>query len=737
MPGPRFDGWHHLRYVGDRALAAQHLPLARKVLGFVREQAEANGLQTYKHEVPIPGGKIVGEMVGGQPRATIVVGPAQEKTRLDLVEGFILRFAEELEIDPPPDPVIFSLPREGAPDDEVGVARFYGADSFGRDETDDAVRGTYSHVFGPREKLTSQLPAGALWTSRDGEAVSWFRGFPGYWPPHYVHPGAPYGGYVAIYGNIVFVVPSTRDRVMAAAARDGYLYVWVASGLWEYPNYTPPATPSICGDIWATQPYPDMAHVFRLYRLPLKVTTDVRGVQVYKASSIEDGELLLDTPLPRAWGAWTFNRDVTKLVSIQLPEKAVLYHKAEYVPIVGSLSRPGYAPSSDEHADMPTTGALRFEVSITHNSDGAAAATFSQAPAGNVVAEEDGVVLELVQHELFLDTRDRRLQINYKCGDWELLASRTQDTWATPGEDVRTQEYNVLLAAHLPTRSFLFYHVEQHHKPAPSYVKGRYRIFRALPTGGIEEVLDVDSDPLDVSSPEVATMAFNPPTALMGTGALTVDGTAFEWFRAWDGITTLLTLTYDRSFLTILPNEGEDHHYLDTAWIAVWAKPLVAFSWGVGEHYGAGGVYFGSRDFYGPWTWYWTEGDFGPEAHIIHFNGTRINSLDAKTFNVFFGGGTAALTYDPRTSPFESLYIADAAPAAVQLTQSLGGGDPTSVISELGAKRRLRWSTRGNASAMASGLDAALPGGDRLGACVMLGHTGKPRREQRAGVETQ
>lgn len=739
MPGARYDGWHHLRYVGDRELAAQHLPQARKVLGFVRDQAEVNGLQTYKHVVELDdGGLIIGELIGGQMRATIDVRGVGKEGYQPLVEGFILRFIEELDVGARErDPAMFSLPSESDADG-AGTALFYSADSFGAAETAREYRGTYSHVFGPRSNLDRQLVSGALWTSRDGEAITWWRGFSGYWPAHYAHPGAPHGAYVAIYGNVVFTVPSSGDRVMAAAARDGYLYVLLASGLWEYPSPTAPSAPATCGDIWVSQPYPDVFHVYQLYRIPLTVTTDARGVRVYRAGKLEDGELLLDTPLPRAWGAWTFNRDVTKLVSIQLPKKAVLYHQSTYVPFVGALGRPGYDVSSDEHADMPADDSLRFEISIAHSDDNVTA-TFSQTPAGSVVAEEDGVTLELVQHELSLSTRDHRAQVNYKCGDWELLAARSQDTWPSEEETVLTYERNTLLAAHLPTRSFLFYHVEQHLKPGPAYVRGRYRVFRPDASGAIEEVLDVDSNPLDISSPLVGSAEFVSAPSVMGCGRYTSDGTAFEWFRAWDGITTLLTLTYDRSFLTIEPYIGEDSHPLDAAWLPLWRKPLVDFSWKLGEKYGAGGVYFGSRNFYGPWTWEWAEGDFAPEDHIIHFNGKRLGSLNARTFNVTFGGAKAA-TYDPRETAPETLYVADTAVAAEQQLVVPGDYEDMEALNNaLNAKRALRWATRGDAATVLAGLDAAVPStppsGEKLGNYVYLGHTGKPRREQRAGVE--
>ena len=78
MPGTRYEDWHHLRVEGDQNAARDLIPLARKVLGFTVQQAAFNGMQTYKHVVPLPGGgEIVGEVNGGIPRVTVFVPPPQ------------------------------------------------------------------------------------------------------------------------------------------------------------------------------------------------------------------------------------------------------------------------------------------------------------------------------------------------------------------------------------------------------------------------------------------------------------------------------------------------------------------------------------------------------------------------------------------------------------------------------------------------------------------------------------
>lgn len=724
MPGPRFDGWHHLRYAGDRALAAQHLSLARKVLGFVREQAEANGLQTYKHEVPIPGGKIVGEMVGGQPRVTIVVNPPKEHATGPLVDGFVLRVSADLGAGEDLDPLVLLPPGESA-DDPRWSALFYGADSFGAGGTPSDLRGVYSHVFGPREQLPTMLGAGPIWVSQDDEVVSWFRGFPSYWPQHYTHPGASYSGFVTIYGHTAFTVPDANMRVMAAAARGNALFVLVASGLWEMPSPTPPPAPAICGDVWASQPYPSLFHVYRLYRLPLRVETTPLGVQVYKAATLDEGDLLLDVPLERAYGAWSFNRDVTKLVSVQLPEKAVMFTPSALQ--TDASWGDYYGPLFEPADSMPTSGAQRFEITITHAATVTAA--FSQGPAASVVAEEDSVQLELVPHGSFFDGT---AEIRYKCGDWELTASKTYA--GVGGDPTRSGERNVLLYAHLPTRTFVFHHTVYTLNPAPRSVATKYRVFRPNADGAITEVADADPAPQTHEAPVslALDLALTAMPTVMGVGRANATFDDWAWFRAWDGITTLLTITYDRTFQTFdeAPDVLVPH---SMKWAPLWAGPLVGFEIPVGPRYGAGGVYFGSTTFSGPWTWDWSLGPDDNVAKRVYFNGTRIDVVDARTFGVAFGATTGA-SHDDRQGRVVSACIADAAPAAV-LARMTYNDSENALLDALAVRSPLRWASTGDIAPGLAGVAAELPGDRPLGRAVILGHTGKPTPAQRKGID--
>lgn len=724
MPGPRYTDWHHIRFVGDRDVASRYLPEARKVLGFVQEQTGYNALQTYAREVKLADGTIIrGEVIGGIPRVTINVASVSHPRTTPLVDGFILR--PHADVDVPSgvhlDPVLLTSPPQDA-EAPMWHALFFNSASFGRDDTPGGARGTYMGTFGPAAQLPRQLGGGACWTSRDGELVSWFRGYAAYWPQHYANPGAHYSFYVSIFGHVVFTVPQIDMRVMAAAARDGHLYVWIASGLWEMPEPSPPASPATCGDVWASQPFSDRFYVFQLYRLPLITTTSPLGVRIYSAAKLDDGEKLLEVPLQRAYGAWSFNRDVTKLVSIQLPEKAVFYRPTKFYPDFG-IGGDAYAPSDEEESVYPTTGAQRFQVAITHADDGVTA-SLSQSAAEAIVAEEDGVVLELVERGSFFDDT---AQVNYKCGDWELLASYN----VAPG-GIRTTERNICLYAHLPTRTFVFYNCEYDFN-APRYIGGRYRVFRPNASGEITEVTGADPNPLEIEPPPslALDLALSGALTVMGCGKLNTAGTAWDWFRPWDGITTLLCIVFDRTFVTAESGGG----MYDSPWLPVWLSPLISFRFVIGARSGTGGVFFGSHDYTGPWTWDWSDGVDDTLPKRFYFNGTGWPVINGQVARVDFDY-VAAATYDPHQSPPETLIIADATPMYVQARVTYPGPDEPELLDTLCAPAAFRWATVGGYAAALSGLETALPSGRQLGNSAVLGHTGKPQREQRAGRET-
>lgn len=87
----RYENWHHLHIEGDKAAAQALVPLGRKVLGYVAQQAEFNGLMTHKAVHQVEGGEIVAEVIGGIPRVTIrVLPPEGEVLPRESRGGFII-----------------------------------------------------------------------------------------------------------------------------------------------------------------------------------------------------------------------------------------------------------------------------------------------------------------------------------------------------------------------------------------------------------------------------------------------------------------------------------------------------------------------------------------------------------------------------------------------------------------------------------------------------------------------
>lgn len=73
MSGPRYSGWTPIVVVGDREVAAQHVPEARKLLGFVLEEAKRNGLGIANLRRELQDGTVLlAEKIGELPRVTII-----------------------------------------------------------------------------------------------------------------------------------------------------------------------------------------------------------------------------------------------------------------------------------------------------------------------------------------------------------------------------------------------------------------------------------------------------------------------------------------------------------------------------------------------------------------------------------------------------------------------------------------------------------------------------------------
>ena len=73
MSGARYTDWSHTRVLGDREAAAQYVPEARKLLGFVMDEAKRNNLGVHQITRELEDGTvIIAEKHGDIPRMTII-----------------------------------------------------------------------------------------------------------------------------------------------------------------------------------------------------------------------------------------------------------------------------------------------------------------------------------------------------------------------------------------------------------------------------------------------------------------------------------------------------------------------------------------------------------------------------------------------------------------------------------------------------------------------------------------
>ncbi len=91
MTGSRYTDWTAVHVVGDREAAAVHLPQARKLLGFVVEEAARNGLGVANLRRELDDGTVLlAEKFGELPRVTIILDSVQPDIEPSEPEGGFL-----------------------------------------------------------------------------------------------------------------------------------------------------------------------------------------------------------------------------------------------------------------------------------------------------------------------------------------------------------------------------------------------------------------------------------------------------------------------------------------------------------------------------------------------------------------------------------------------------------------------------------------------------------------------
>lgn len=225
MPAARDYDWSHVHVLGDKGVAAQYLSFARKLLGFVKQDAGFNNLGVRKEVRRFEDGTIVtAEIHGTIPRITIQVAPKEPAEQVP-VEGIVV------------------VPRNGhsatpidatQPEELVQTHKHSYRTLFYTE-----VSQTYKDFVGPhglyKRIFKDGVPyAGNIdWTDGKGLRINWYGPTRRYWYDFCVLPQAQYGGFVFSDGYIVLDVSNvpghTADLVVGASLVKGVLRVMLAS----------------------------------------------------------------------------------------------------------------------------------------------------------------------------------------------------------------------------------------------------------------------------------------------------------------------------------------------------------------------------------------------------------------------------------------------------------------------------------------------------------------------------
>lgn len=473
MHGGRYEGELFVRFDGDKEAGQQFMQEARKVMGETLDAARFNSLNSHKVTKRYENGLvIVAEKIGDLNRVTIAPPPpAGGKKPIRVYEDLVVTAGTNSIVggERAITPVI------GTYENEHWKSFFYRSSAPGYDAAKAAgyAGGTYFDAFPTTfDDLTVLGDSNVNWCNDDGEYCSWLCGMPVAASP-YRHPNALYSAAVNRLGRRMFSLTDYVDEngaslpeqfVLAAAFKDDWLY-FLASNLGPL-NFTPrPASASQMHDAWASPMFATQNFTYVLYRVQLERKTDPLSGQMYFVAIDGTHQVIASASLARAYSRWVFSRDLTQLVTYQLPEQAMMLYKAREV-------------------DEPLSGpGLRFVFDITIDEDNASA-SLSSSSAGEGIFEDSGVMLLL--------TKNAANSYNWVCGTYVCPAYRFA---------LNTQTTRRLLYADPYNGKFIFSETVAFFDNPASYVTRTNRFI--VVEGGVETIAYTYNDGNSIGPPGV------------------------------------------------------------------------------------------------------------------------------------------------------------------------------------------------------------------------------------------
>ena len=364
--GPRYSEWTHLRVVGDRDAANAYVPYARKLLGFVMDEAQRNGLGVHKVTREFDDGTIViAEKHGDIPRVTIVVTPGGEPKIPVKVEGDYVVWARTN--DAYPDGINATKPQQILQSTKDKGWRVFSASAGFPGNADGAYGGSFPEGLRRAGNID--------WVSERGERISWYGPSSRAWLDGYVNPGAQYGKFVFMMGLPILDVdqyildsdpdPPFDDRWVLGAGIgkfEGTTYLYVAHSVCT--DGPTDMTPIPDGDGRISDPYRMQNAPLSFYRYALTMAPDSVGTPRYSvvphSREFVGGYGMMPTCAP-----WTFNNNCTKATSIRNP--------GGMMPWLLHYEWPGYTV-----LNMP--GSFQYRDTVNFHEDWGLAQTYDALP---------------------------------------------------------------------------------------------------------------------------------------------------------------------------------------------------------------------------------------------------------------------------------------------------------------------------------------------------------------------
>lgn len=327
MPGPRYTDWTGIDHGGDPEGAAPYISEARKLLGWVMEDAAFNKLERHYLQRVLPDGTVItAEKMGEIPKITIrpAPRPGQEIPKRP-PDDFVVWARDDAHIggiDPDhPQQILKS------PGDDWKTYFFSsstpGHDDFGR------PKGTYIGAFPEGLRHAGNVD----WVGSDKSRLSWYGPSTRYWYDPYVQMVAQYDRKVFMLGQVVLDTdqyiedsaeepdpePAFDERyVLGAALRGASLYVvQIQAQNLTVPTpdpaeHNPPnAVYIMMGPAWT--PFPVAVVLARYSVVPRE---DGPGIQVVSKSR----EVLWSGEIERCVNPWFFDTEVTRAVMYTPPD---------------------------------------------------------------------------------------------------------------------------------------------------------------------------------------------------------------------------------------------------------------------------------------------------------------------------------------------------------------------------------------------------------------------------------